>query len=192
LKTKHRKLKLLQRRLKNKKKGSNNRHKLNRKIARHHQHIADTRKDWHFKQANHICDQARMVFVEDIDFRVWAKGMFCKHTLDAGFAQFVSILQWVCWKRGVYFGKVNKDYTSQVCPQCDTHTGKKELKERLHQCPECGYTTHRDVAAAQVIRNRGLSEEGRFLDIKENACGDGLTGAGNGLVKSRGSKKKKA
>jgi putative transposase len=152
LKTKHRKLKLLQRRLKNKKKGSNNRHKLNRKIARHHQHIADTRKDWHFKQANHICDRARMVFVEDIDFRVWAKGMFCKHTLDAGFGQFVSILQWVCWKRGVYFGKVNKDYTSQVCPQCDTHTGKKELKERLHQCPECGYTTHRDVAAAQVIR----------------------------------------
>jgi len=192
LKTKHRKLKLLQRRLKNKKKGSNNRHKLNRKIARHHQHIADTRKDWHFKQANHICDQARMVFVEDIDFRVWAKGMFCKHTLDAGFGQFVSILQWVCWKRGVYFAKVNQDYTSQVCPQCDTHTGKKELKERLHQCPECGYTTHRDVAAAQVIRNRGLSEEGRFLDIKENACGDGLAGAGNGLVKSRGSKKKKA
>jgi hypothetical protein len=37
-----------------------------------------------------------------------------------------------------------------------------------------------------------LSEEGRFLDIKENACGDGLAGAGNGLVKSRGSKKKKA
>jgi putative transposase len=188
--TKHRQLKLLQRRLKNKKKGSNNRHKLNKKIASLHQNITDTRKDWQFKLANHLCDQAGMIFVEDIDFRVWAKGMFSKHTLDAGFGQFISILQWVCWKRGVYFDKVNKDFTSQVCPQCDTHTGRKELEERVHHCRECGYTTHRDVAAAQVIRNRGLPEEGRFLDIKENACGDGLTGTGNSLVKNRRDRKK--
>ncbi|BAY48753.1 putative transposase IS891/IS1136/IS1341 family protein [Scytonema sp. HK-05] len=184
----HGKLKLLQRRLKNKKKGSSNRHKLNRKIARLHQRISDTRKDWHFKLAHKLCDDTGMIFVEDIDFRVWAKGMFCKHTLDAGFGQFVSILQWVCWKRGVYFAKVDKDYTSQVCPQCDTHTGKKELKDRVHSCPECGYMTHRDVAAAQVIRNRGINALGR--SVVENACGDGLTGTGDSLVKSQRSKKK--
>jgi putative transposase len=148
----HRKLTLLQRRLKQKQKGSSNRHKLNRQIARLHQRIADTRKDWHFKLAHSLCEDAGMMFVEDIDFRVWAKGMLGKHILDAGFGQFVSILQWVCWKRGVYFDRVNKDYTSQVCPQCDTHSGKKELKDRVHSCPECGYTTHRDVATAQVIR----------------------------------------
>jgi putative transposase len=129
-----------------------------------------------------------MLFVEDINFRTWAKGMLGKHTLDAGFGQFVSILQWVCWKRGVYFDKVNKDYTSQVCPQCDTHTGKKKLSDRLHACPECGYTTHRDVAAAQVIRNRGISALGR--SVEEIACGDGLTGTGNSLVKSLRSRKK--
>lgn len=190
LNTLHRKLKLLQRRLKHQKKGSANRHKLNQKIARLHQRIADTRKDWHFKLAHKLCDDAGMVFVEDIDFRSWIKGMFCKHTLDAGFGQFVSILQWVCWKRGVYFAKVNQDYTSQVCPQCDTHTGKKDLSDRLHVCHECGYTTHRDVAAAQVIRNRGVSGLGRSLDNKENACGDGLTGTGNSLVKSQRNRKK--
>lgn len=193
LKTLHRKLKLLQRRLKHKKKGSNNRHKLTRKIARLHQRIADTRKDWQFKLAHKLCDGVGMVFVEDIDFRVWARGMLGKHTLDAGFGQFVSILQWVCWKRGVYFDEVNKNYTSQVCPQCDTHTGKKDLSDRIHSCPHCGYTTHRDVAAAQIIRNRGLvqlSEVGRVLDIKKIACGDGLTGTGNSLVKSLRSRKK--
>jgi putative transposase len=184
----HRKLKLLQRRLKNKKKGSNNRYKLNRKIARLYQRISDTRKDWHFKLAHKLCDDAGMIFVEDIDFRVWARGMFCKHTLDAGFGQFVSILQSVCWKRGVYFAKVDNDYTSQVCPQCDTHTGKKELKDRIHSCQSCGYTTHRDVAAAQVIRNRGVSALGP--SVEENACGDGLAGTGDSLVKSRRSKKK--
>jgi transposase len=150
------------------------------------------KKDWQFKLAHEIVLDAGMVFVEDIDFRVWAKGMFCKHTLDASFGQFISILSWVCWKQGVYFEKVNKDYTSQVCPNCDTHTGKKILDNRVHNCPECGYTTHRDVAAAQVIRNRGLSAEGRSVDIKEIACGGGLTGTGNSLVKSQRDKKKKA
>jgi putative transposase len=188
----HRKLKLLQRRLKNKKKGSSNRHKLTRKIARVHQRVTDTRKDWQFKLAHSIAKDAGMIFVEDIDFRVWAKGMFCKHTLDAGFGQFISILSWVCWKQGVHFEKVNKDYTSQVCPNCDRHTGKKALDNRVHNCPECGYTTHRDVAAAQVIRNRGLSAEGRFVDIKEIACGGGLAGTGNSLVKSQRDRKKKA
>ncbi|MEA5420829.1 transposase [Spirulina sp. CCNP1310] len=129
-----------------------------------------------------------MIFVEDIDFRTWAKGMLGKHTLDAGFGQFVLILQWVCWKRGIYLAKVDKDYTSQVCPQCDTHTGKKDLSDRLHACHNCGYRTHRDVAAAQVIRNRGINALGR--SVEENACGDGLTGTGNRLVKGQRSRKK--
>jgi putative transposase len=81
----HRQLKLLQRRLKYKKKGSNNRHKLNQKIARLHQRISDTRKDWQFKLAHQLCDEVGMLFVEEIDFRGWAKGLFGKHTLDAGF-----------------------------------------------------------------------------------------------------------
>ena len=164
----HRKLKLLQRRLKNQKKGSNNRHELNRKIARLHQRVTDTRKDWQFKLAHQVVKDAGMVFVEDIDFRVWAKGMFGKHTLDAGFGQFIAILSWVCWKQGVYFEKVNKDYTSQVCPNCDTHTGKKALDDRVHNCPECGYTTHRDVAAAQVIRFSRIIRRGTLGRYQRN------------------------
>lgn len=171
----HRKLKLLQRRLRNKKKGSKNRHKLNKKIARVHQKISDTRKDWHFKLAHHLCDQAQSIFIEDIDFRSWGRGMLSKHCLDAGFGQFVNILKWVGWKRDVFVAEVNKNYTSQICPNCGVHTGKKLLSERVHSCPECGYTTHRDVAAAQVIRNRGI-ENASGHGVLENACGDGLTG----------------
>ena len=151
----HRKMKLLQRRLKHKKLGSSNRRKLNAKIARLHQRISSTRKDFHFKTAHHLCDQAGAIFVEDIDFKTWAKGMFCKHTLDASFGQFFTILSYIAWKRGVFFAKVNKNYTSQTCPECNALTGKKDLFQRVHSCSECGYTTNRDVAAAQVIRNRG-------------------------------------
>lgn len=163
-----RKLELLQRRLRNKKLGSNNRKNLNVKIARLHQRISDTRKDFHFKTAHKICDQGDSIFVEDINFRTWAKGMLGKHTLDAGFGQFFTILSYVSGKRGKFFGKVNKDGTSQTCPNCDAHTGKKTLNVRIHFCPECGYTTNRDVAAAQVIRNRGINAVGQT--VLENAC----------------------
>jgi putative transposase len=159
----HRKLKLLQRRLKFKKLGSNKRNKLNAKIARLHQKISDTRKDFHFKIAHSLVESARAIFVEDIDFRTWAKGMLGKHTLDAGFGQFFNILSWVCWKTDTYFAKVDKNYTSQICPNCGAHTGKKTLDIRVHKCPECGYQTHRDVAAAQVIRNRGVNAVGRTV-----------------------------
>ncbi|NEO38453.1 MAG: transposase [Moorea sp. SIOASIH] len=188
----HGELRLLQRRLKLKVKGSANRHKLNQKIARVHQKISDTRKDFHFKLAHHLCDQAGMIFVEDLDFRTWAKGMLGKHTLDAGFGQFFNILAWVCWKRGVYFGKVDYRYTSQICPNCGAHTGKKDLSLRLHKCLECGYEAHRDVAAAKVICTRGVTgvcAVGQIVDQID--CGDGLTGASNGLVKNlRNSKPK--
>ncbi|WP_324293458.1 MULTISPECIES: transposase [Moorena] len=124
--TLQRKLKLLQRRLKNKQKGSNNRYKLNQKIARLHQRISDTRKDWHFKLAHHLCDGAGMIFV-----------------------------------------------VGEACPKA--HTGKKTLDIRFHHCDECGYRTTRDVAASQVLRNRGLNAVGQT--VVENVCGLEATGS---------------
>ncbi len=175
LKTLQRKLQLLQRRLRNKQKGSNNRDKLNQKIARLHQRISDTRKDWHFKLAHHLCDGAGMIFVEDINFVSWQRGMFSKHSADAGFGQFVNILEWVCFRRDVYFAKVDKNETSQTCPNCGAHTGKKTLDIRFHHCIECGYTTTRDVAASQEIRNRGVSALGH--SVLENVCKLDATGS---------------
>jgi putative transposase len=179
------KLQLLQRRLKHKEQGSNNRHRLNQKIARLHQKIADTRKDFHFKLSHHLCSQAGAIVLEDIDFRSWGRGMFCKHSLDAGFGQFVSILKWVAAKTDTFIAEVDKNFTSQTCPSCGVRTGRKALSERVHHCSECGYTTHRDVAAAQVIRNKGVTGLGHSL--VEIASGEVLTGASShtGLVKPR-------
>ena len=175
LKTLQRKLKLLQRRLRNKQKGSNNRHKLNQKIARANQRISDTRSDWHFKLAHQLCNGAGMIFVEEINFVSWQRGMLSKHSADAGFGQFVKILQWVAWKTDTYFAKVDKNGTSQTCPNCGAHTGKKTLDVRIHNCLECGYTTTRDVAAAQEVRNRGIKAVGQI--VSENVCGLRATGS---------------
>jgi|GEM_PF-5033629 len=97
-----------------------------------------------------------MIFAEDLNFvaiplgRSWAKGMFREHSLDAGFGQFLTILSWGSRKRGVYFA-VDKNYMSQICPNCGCHTGKKTLDNKRHICPVvlsqalCGDKTHRDV-----------------------------------------------
>jgi putative transposase len=169
-----RKLKLLQRRLKHKKKGSKNKAKVAKKIARVYEQIHDTRKDFHFKLAHHLCDQAGMIFAEQLNLKGMAKGMLGKHTLDAGWGQFLQLLSWVCWKRGVYFALVEAAGTSQTCPECNAHVSKN-LSVRVHECTECGYKTDRDVAAAQVVRNRGVSAVGQM--VEEIACGRDASGA---------------
>ena len=133
-----------------------------------------------------------MIFVEDIDFRIGAKGILGKaarmrrsssyddwdanaSALDGGFGQFRRLLSWVCWKRGKYFSQVEYKYTSQICPKCNTHTGKKELKQRVHICPVCSYQTSRDHASAEVILNRGL-EQIVPMDCRERKL------SGNGVL----------
>ena len=148
-------LKLLQRRLSRKQRRSKNYEKQRLKVARLHHKIDNTRKDFHFKQAHALCDAGDMVFMEDLDYRTSAKGMLGKHMLDASFGQFRSIVKYVCWKRGKYFGVVDARGTSQECPECSGEVNK-DLSVRIHNCPHCGYQTDRDVAAGQNIRNRGI------------------------------------
>ncbi|AVH68153.1 RNA-guided endonuclease InsQ/TnpB family protein [Nostoc sp. 'Peltigera membranacea cyanobiont' N6] len=169
-----RKLKLLQKRVSKKRIGSNNWHKAQRKVAKRHEYVANCRKDWHRKLSHQICNNVGMVFVEDLNLVGLSRSMLGKHCLDAGFGQFFNILEQTCFKRGVYFQKVDSRKTSQTCPNCGTDTGKKELSERTHACSNCCYTADRDVAAAQVVLKRGLAAvghtvkmlaEGKFIGI---------------------------
>ncbi len=180
------KLKLLQGRLSRKKKRSKNYEKQRIKVARMHHTIDNTRKDFHFKQAHALCGSADMVFMEDLDYRIMAKGMLGKHMLDGGFGQFRSIVKYVCWKLGKFFAEVNSRGTSQECPECSA-TVKKPLKVRVHSCPECAFTTDRDVASGLVIRNRDIdlvSTDG--WSGKETVCAGVLAGLGQlNLAKCR-------
>jgi putative transposase len=171
-------LKVLQRRLARRKKRSKNYEKARLKVARLHHKIDNTRKDFHFKQAHALCDAGDMVFMENLDYRVSAKGTFSKQMLDAGFGQFRTIVEYVCWKRGKFFAEVDARGTSQTCPECGGEV-KKDLSVRIHDCPHCHYRVDRDVASGQVIRNRGIeliSTPG--LGGNESACEADLPGVG--------------
>jgi len=175
LRSKLKTLKLLQRRLKKKTKGSNNWLKLQRKIAKFHEKIANTRRDWLFKLAHYICDKANNIFVEDINFKSWSKGIFAKQSLDSGIGSFINeILPFICWKRGKFYLKIDKNFTSQECSNCGAFTGKKQLSERLHSCLVCHHSESRDTNSAKIIRDRGLVAVGHT--VQKKACGDGLAG----------------
>jgi putative transposase len=154
-------LKALQGQLKNKKKGSRRWKEINRRIAGIHEKTTNARKDFFYKTAHHLCDQAGMIFVEDLNLKALGRSALRKACLDSAWGTFVSILSYVCWKRGVYFAKVDPNGTSQICPNCGVNCGKKPLSQRVHKCSDCGYTTDRDVAAAQVVKKRGKSTVGQ-------------------------------
>ncbi|WP_013324198.1 RNA-guided endonuclease InsQ/TnpB family protein [Gloeothece verrucosa] len=171
------KLKLLQRRLSRKNKRSNNYEKARLKVEKQHNHIAFKRKDHQFKLAHKLCDMGDSIFVEDIDFRIMAKGMLGKHTLDAGFGQLRDIIKFVCWKRGKFFAPVDHRGTSQTCPNCRTEV-RKTLSDRIHDCKACGYIQDRDIASAQEICNRGIETYCRQgLCRTETACQVEVAGA---------------
>jgi putative transposase len=148
-------LKLLQRRASRKQKRSHNWEKAQKKVARLHHHVANCRKDFHWKTAHFVCDQADTILAEDLNTVGLNRGMLRRDCIDASFGQFLSLLQWVCWKRDKYFSRVNPNGTSQTCPECFAHVAKP-LSEREHHCPECGYRTPRDHAAAEMVLHRGL------------------------------------
>ncbi len=154
-KTAYRRLKVLQKRLSRKMKRGQNYEKARIQVAKQHNHIAFKRADYQFKLAHKLCDLAGTIYLEDCDFRLMAKGMLGKHTIDAAFGQQRRILEYVARKRDVFVGRVDHRGTSQTCPNCRTEV-RKDLSVRLHECDQCGYVVDRDLASAQEICNRGI------------------------------------
>ncbi|WYL97213.2 MAG: transposase [Gloeotrichia echinulata IR180] len=185
------KLKWLQRKLKNKQCGSHNYRKQQHKIAKLHEHIHNLRREFQFDIAHQLCNGVGMIFAQDSNPKVNSYGMQPN--------QFLEILQWVCFKRGVFFLKVDSKQTSQICPNCGARSGKKHsqnlrtdrketeffninstwkreflVNEFDFYCSECGYTTDRDVAAAQVVEQRGLAAVGYMVKVPVEASASAL------------------
>ncbi|MEG3959311.1 transposase [Microcoleus sp. herbarium2] len=164
-----RKLKLLQKRVTRKRIGSNHRKRASEKVALLHEYLANCRKNWHRKLSHQIFDDTGMAFLEDLNLLGLSRAMLGKHCLDAGFGQFFNILEQTCFKRGVYFQKVDAKKTDHICPNGLNETGKKELSERVNSCHNCYYTTDRDIAAAQAVLKRGLAAVGQRVKMHRTA-----------------------
>ncbi|AOY81844.1 transposase [Moorena producens JHB] len=153
-------LKKIQKAVSRSKKGSNNRKKAVVKLGKAHKKVADTRKDFHFKTAKGLLDDHDLIAHEKLNIKGLAKTKMAKSVLDAGWGQFLSILSTkavrVAWPTAINAGlvtiAVNPRNTSQNCSNCGQKV-PKELKDRIHSCPHCGYIEDRDVNAARNILN---------------------------------------
>jgi len=143
------------------KKGSTRRKKAVRLLARHHQHVASQRRDFHHKTARDLVTRFGTIAHEDLNVRGIARTRLAKSTHDAGWAAFIAILAHKAEEAGVTTIAVDPRNTSQACSQCGALSGvKKTLRDRVHVCPR-GLTLDRDWNAARNILQR--SRLGRSL-----------------------------
>ncbi|NEP27581.1 transposase, partial [Moorena sp. SIO3I6] len=174
-------LKKVQKAVSRSKKGSNNRKKAVTKLGKAHKKVADTRKDFHFKTAKGLLDEHDLVAHEKLNIKGLAKTKLAKSILDAGWGQFLSILSVKAENAGLATKAVNPRNTSQNCSNCGTKV-PKELKDRIHSCPHCGFTADRDVNAAINILNLAV---GRPVRSKACRVTEGVPGVGKKPALSR-------
>jgi putative transposase len=165
------KLKRLQRSLSRKKKGSNRRKKAVKRAAKAHLKVSNQRKDFHYKTAKKLLSQGKHVAHEKLNTKGLARTKLAKSINDAGWSQFLQILSIKAERAGLLAIAVNPNGTSQDCSNCG-HRVKKELSDRWHSCPNCGFECDRDHNAAINIKHRAVGHP----VLKAQETPDGLPG----------------
>ena len=153
-------LKLLQKRLSRKQKGSANRNKTRILVARLQERIANCRKDSLHKITHALThdSQVHTICMENLN----VKGMQRNHYLaqavgDASFGMFLTMLEYKCQWYGVNLVKIDRFApSSKTCGQCGYVYKGLKLSERNWTCPECGTHHDRDFNAACNIMEFGL------------------------------------
>lgn len=153
-------LKLLQKRLSRKQKGSSNRNKARIRVARLQEYIANSRKDNLHKITHALThdSQVRTICMEDLN----VKGMQRNHHLaqavgDASFGMFLTLLEYKCSWYGVNLIKTGRFApSSKTCGKCGHVYKGLKLSERSWTCPKCGTHHDRDFNAACTIKEFGL------------------------------------
>ena len=129
-------------------------------VAKIHEHIANQRRDFHYKTAHRLFSQCEEVAVEDLKIRNMVQHRhLAKSISDAGWGNFQLILQSKAANAGKQLTKVDPKYTSQKCSGCDKIV-KKSLSVRIHDCPDCGLELDRDHNAAINIKKAAVALRG--------------------------------
>ena len=164
LKKRQRQLKRAQQSLARKQKGSANRKKAKLRVAKIHEKISDTRKDFIHKFTTKIIRENQAIFIEDLNIR----GMMANQCLagafaDAGIGMAIQFLTYKSAWHGRTLTKVDRFYPSTKRMSCCGHIQNVLLSERTVTCLKCSTVHDRDINAAINIKAEGHSV---------SACGD--------------------
>lgn len=151
-----RRLARAQKDLSRKTRGSRNREKARKRVARVHAKIAHARADFAHKTARRLIDENQVVAVETLGVSALARTRMAKSIHDAGWSMFLRVLAEKAADAGRVVVSVPREFpSSQVCSVCGVRDGKKPLGVREWTCA-CGAHLDRDCNAAVNIMDEGL------------------------------------
>ena len=150
-------VKKLQRQLSKKQKGSNNRRKVQIRIARLFEKLTNQKNAYIHSVVNELLKSYDTVFMEDLN----VKGMVKNHHLakaihEVGFYKFKETLVNKALVNNKQVVFIDRFYpSSKTCSQCGYKKRNLKLSDRFWVCPICGTKHDRDFNAAMNILFEG-------------------------------------
>jgi len=153
-----RKISQLQKKLARQPKDSKRRNRTRIQIAKLHNQITDTRKDFLHKLSTKIVSENQTIVLEDLNVSGMAKNRKLARAISLqGWREFRTWCEAKSEKFGRDFRVISRwEPTSQVCSDCGFKWGKLDLKIRSVQCLNCGTEHDRDENAAKNINKVGI------------------------------------
>jgi putative transposase len=155
-----RRLKIRQRRLSRKVKGSNNRKKARIRVAKIHEKVANQRLDYQHKISRKLTCENQAISCEDLNIKGMVKNRkLAKQISDVAWGQFLTLLEYKGELNGCEISRVDRFFpSSKRCSNCGYIKEDLTLKDREWICPECHTFHDRDVNACQNLL--------QFCDLK--------------------------
>src|SRR4028118_140472 len=152
-----RKVRKLQRKLARQQKDSKRRNLTRIKIAKLHNRIADTRKDFLHKLSTKVINENQVIVLEDLNVSGMVKNRKLARVISLqGWREFRTLCEAKSEKFGREFKVISRwEPTSQVCSDCGFNWGKIDLSIRSVLCLSCGTEQDRDENAAKNIEKVG-------------------------------------
>jgi putative transposase len=161
LKNSLQRLKVLQKRVSKKQKGSQNRAKAKQRLAALHDKIANQRTDFQNKLSFKLVSENQAIALETLN----VKGMVKNHNLaqaisDSAWSSFVTKLEYKAEWLGKTVLRIGQfEPSSKLCSICGYNNNELQLSDREWECPECATAHDRDINAAINIKKFALIDQ---------------------------------
>ncbi len=141
--------------------GSKQREKKRKVVARVHERICNRRKNFLEQEVCKLIKRFGFIAVEALVVRNMIKNpQLSKSIADASWSMFFTHLLCKAEEAGREVVRVNPAYTSQTCSACG-HRQPMPLSVRVYECSHCGLVVHRDHNGSLNILAEGLYACGR-------------------------------